>query len=252
MNNNKKLFLIIKALLIIICIKSTSFASEIVVYRNESMPWCGTINGKNDGITVDILNEITKHGGPKFKFITLPWARAQYKVKQNKCTSIIPLTRTKAREKHYKWIVKLVPNQIRFTITNKPKMQVKRPSSLTLSAFKPLKIGVIRGSAIIPNLIELGFNNIEEVNTAEMNAKKLSYGRIDAMVESEMVDIYLWNRIGQKKEDLIAGPAIGEVKYIYLGAALNFPQDIIEKVRIAMDKIRKNGILDKIYRKWKM
>jgi len=26
------------------------FASDVLVYRNESMPWCGTVNGKDAGI----------------------------------------------------------------------------------------------------------------------------------------------------------------------------------------------------------
>ena len=35
-------------------------ASEVLVYRYESMPWRGTADGKDAGIVVDILNAVTK------------------------------------------------------------------------------------------------------------------------------------------------------------------------------------------------
>ena len=39
---------------------------EVLVYRNESVPWCGTFKGEDAGITVEILREISKQGGPPF------------------------------------------------------------------------------------------------------------------------------------------------------------------------------------------
>ena len=236
----------------IVCImKSALWATEITVYRNESMPWCGTVNGKDAGITVDILNEVTKNGGPKFIFQSLPWKRAQYFVKRNKGTAIIPLTRTLMSEKHFNWIINLVPNNVRLTMARTPKMKVSRPASLSLSDFKGLRVGIIRGSAMIPILKELGFRKFEKVNTAEMNVKKLIFGRIDAMAESQWVDNYLWKQIGQKDADLIVGPYIGDAKYIYLAASLDFPKELNNMIKKAMDKVRKSGRLEIIMNSWR-
>jgi ABC-type amino acid transport substrate-binding protein len=247
----KTAFVILFILELLIVKDSLIFASEILVYRNESMPWCGTVNDKDAGITVEILHEIEKQGGPVFKFSSLPWKRAQLYVKKNKGTAIIPLTRTAARENQYKWIVKLVANKVRLTMAKTPKMEVSRPVSISsLSSYLGLRVGIIRGSAIIPTCKKLGFKYLEEANTAEMNVKKLSFGRIDAMVESQMVDNYLWKKFGENEEHLIAGPAIGDAKYIYLAASLNFPENLTEKIRKAMIKVRKNGRLEKILNSW--
>ena len=70
------------------------------------------------------------------------------------------------------------------------------------------------------------------------------------MVESQMVDNYLWKIFGENEEHLIAGPAIGDAKYIYLAASLNFPENLTETIRKAMIKVRKNGRLEKILNSW--
>jgi hypothetical protein len=135
-------------------------AAEVLVYRNESMPWCGTVDGKDAGIAVDILNAITENGGPKFKFISVPWKRAQNLIHMNKGTALIPFTRTATREKNHTWVIKLVPNQIRLTSARKPTSQVSIPSTLTLANSKSLNIGIVRGSAIIPAMKEMGFTKL--------------------------------------------------------------------------------------------
>ncbi len=236
--------------LFIYLIGSDVTASGVVVYRNESMPWCGTVDGKDAGITIDILNAVTKYGGPTFNFIAVPWKRAQVLIQNNRGTAIIPFTRTATREQHHTWIIELVPNQVRLTMARKPTLKVSVPSPPTLVNFKNSGIGIIRGSAVIPAMKTLGFTNLYEVNKAEQLAKMLNTGRFVAMAESKWVDNYVWNKIGQKGDDLIVGPNVGGIKYIFLGAALNFPPELTHQIRTAMEKVRKSGALDKILNKW--
>ncbi len=225
-------------------------ASEVLVYRNESMPWCGTVDGKDAGIMIDILNAVTKNGGPKFKFESVPWTRAQRLVQENKGTAIIPLTRVATREENHTWIIELVPNRARLTTARNPMRKVTIPSPLTLVNSKPLIIGIIRGSALNTSMKELGFTKLHEVNTAEQLAQMLSMGRVDAVVESKWVDNYVWSQAGLEGDDLIVGPNVGETKYIYLGAALNFPQEITNQIRKAMFEVKKSGALEKILTRW--
>ncbi len=246
----KQILSIITTILVSSLMVSSLFASEVLVYRNESMPWCGTVGGKDAGITIDILNAVTSNGGPKFKFKSVLWHRAQTFVQQNKGTCIIPFTRTATREKNHTWIIKLVPNQVRLTTARNPIIKVSIPPRLTLDNAKPLAIGIIRGSALIPHMKASGFVKLYEVGTAERLAKMLKAGHIQAMAESKGVDNYAWNQIGEKDDELIVGPNVGEIKYIYLAAALNFPPEITENIRNAMSKVRESGALEAILNKW--
>jgi polar amino acid transport system substrate-binding protein len=91
--------------LLFLVVGARAFATDVTVLGNESMPWNGIVDGKESGIMVDILNEATKNGAPKFIFkLGLPWVRAQQMVHEqnDQPTVIIPLTRTLEREKNYK------------------------------------------------------------------------------------------------------------------------------------------------------
>lgn len=240
----------LKALVISSIVSLSSQASEILVYRNESMPWCGTVDGKDVGMTVDILNAVTRLGGPKFKFQSVPWKRAQTLVQNMPNAAIIPLTRTPSRENLYTWIIALVPNQIRFTLAKNPIHKVSITNPLTLANAKSLSVAVLRGSAIIPSLDKLGVHQITEVNQIEQAAHMLRLGRVDAMVESKWVDHYAWHQIGQEQSNLVSGPNIGDVQFIYLAAAPNFPPELTHQIRLAMTKVKKSGELDEILNRW--
>jgi ABC-type amino acid transport substrate-binding protein len=225
-------------------------ASEVLVYRHETMPWCGTVDGRDAGVTVEILEQITLHGGPTFTYQSLPWKRAQIMVQKNTGTAIIPLTRTPTREANYSWIVPLVPNQIRLTLYNESAHFKGIIEGLDLEQAKALSVGVIQGSSIIPTLEALGFASIYEANDVEQLVDLLVKERFDAMVESKLVDIYQWQKLGYKKDALVAGPNIESVNYIYLGAAPDFPIEVAQEIRAAMAKIQANGIYDEILERW--
>lgn len=224
---------------------------EVLVYRNVSMPYCGTIDGKNVGIAVDVLREVTKNGGPKFKFKELPYKRAQAYVQQNPGTAIIPFCRTPEREKQHTWIIKLAPNQVCFKLARSPKEhRFSIPSPVTLESLKNLPIGIMRGHSSIPYMKKIGFTNIEEATTPEQNAYKLEAGRIAAWVATDWVASYLWKKVGKKEEDLIAGPNLQEIQYIYLAAGLDFPPELTQQIRKAMSKVKKSGEIENIIKKW--
>ncbi len=228
----------------------TYAGTEVLVYRHETMPWCGTIDGRDAGVTVEILEQITLHGGPTFTYQSVPWKRAQIMVQKHKGTAIIPLTRTPTREAFYTWIVPLVPNQIRLTFYNESKKHSALIKTLSLEHASELSVGVLRASSIIPTLEKMGFASIYEANDVEQLIDLLVKDRFDAMVESKLVDTYQWKKRGYQKETLVAGPNVEGVNYIYLGAGLDFPAEITEEIRIAMDKIKANGVLEGILARW--
>lgn len=243
---------VICILFVISCYSALLSAADnhVLVYRHETMPWCGTVEGQDAGITVEILEQITLHGGPSFTYQSLPWRRAQKMVHNTKGAAIIPLTRTPTREEHYTWIVPLVPNQIRLTYFNESPDNASLLQTISLERANELSVGVIQGSSIIPTLEGLGFASIYEANGIEQLIGLLMKGRYDAMVESQLVDTYQWKKLGHKKSDLVAGPNIEGVSYIYLGAGKDFPPEIAAQIREAMEKIKANGIYDEILSRW--
>lgn len=224
-----------------------SCATEVLVLGNESMPWNGIVDGKDSGIMVDILNEATKNGAPKFKFrLGMPWARAQIEVLKPSAelVAIIPLTRNPEREGRFKWIAELVPNEVRIVSYGRP-APIK-----SLDEAKHLSVGLILGHAAIPLLKQSGFTHIDHAKNAESNERQLFAKRIDALVDSRLVYRYLWKKIGQDTKDLQEGPVVGEVAGIYIAGQPNFPDDVAKSIAAAMEKMRRSGKLKEILNKW--
>lgn len=222
-------------------------AGEVLVLGNESMPFCGRVGGADAGIAVDILQAITAAGGPTFRFqLGLPWKRAQLLVQElsGHPVAIIPLTRTPTREKTYRWITPLIPHAIHLHTYRRD------PPLTSVEQAKELQLGVIRGSAILPELDRLGFTGVHEIANAETCARMLAAGRFDVLVESEWVDTYIWRSIGQDPEDLQRGPQVGPSHQIYLAAGIAFPPALADQIQEAMAHVRESGQLDEIYASW--
>src|SRR5690349_16228263 len=89
-------------------------AADVKVLGNESMPYCGAVDGKPAGLAVEMLDAATREGAPRFEFdFSIPWTRAQLLVHERPTLAIIPFTRIPEREKNYKWIAEL------FSFTNR-------------------------------------------------------------------------------------------------------------------------------------
>ncbi len=223
------------------------FAFDVKVLGTEAMPLCGIVDGKPSGVAVDVLTASTKYGAPNFEFrLTLPWARALKMVHEASSTpvAIIPLSRSPKREKIFKWITPLVPNQQRFATYGR-----KEPLK-TIDEAKTLSIGLLRGHSAIPLLKQIGFTKIDNANSTESNAMKLRYNRIDALLDSVWILAYSWKQIGENPKDLQLGPVFTET-VIYLGSGLSFPDDVAKSIANAIEQMKENGELQKIFDKWR-
>lgn len=223
------------------------FAATVDVYGLEAMPFCGVVDGNPVGIAVDVLNEATKHGAPNFKFtFDVPWPRATLRVQEskNKLVAIIPFTRSSPREDHFKWVAEIMSTEYRFYTYG-------RPSPIrSIDEIKDEKIGVVHGHAIIPMLEKMGLKFDSGAKTALKNAMKMEKKRVKIIADSDVISLYSWKQIGQNTKNLQQGPAIGEMKHVFIAAGLNFPDDVANSIFNAIEEMKNNGELQKIYDKW--
>ena len=221
----------------------------VVVLAHEFMPFNGLVTAKDGskqaaGMTFDILEESVKYGAPQFVHkYGLPWKRAQFMLYQagDSPTATVPFTRTPKRETSYTWIAELFPYDFRLAT-------YKRRTTLTIEEAKSLEIGIVRGSANIPFLRQLGVANIQEVTSPLQNAQKLAVGRIDAIATGQYIDTYYWRKIGMEVKDLQFTPL--EKRHIYIAGNLKFPSDIARRIHNAVRLMRENGTLQDILARW--
>ncbi|HWK45180.1 MAG TPA: transporter substrate-binding domain-containing protein [Stellaceae bacterium] len=221
-------------------------ASEIKVLGNESMPFCGLVDGKPAGMAVEILNAATREGGPSFSFdFSAPWAREMVQIHETTTLAIIPFTRTPEREALHKWIAELYPYKGHL-------VTVGRATPLkSIEEAKDLDVGVLNGSALQPVVTKLEFTKLQTVANDEINARKISAGRLEAWVVSQYVDKYLYAKIGQDPAQLQYGPDLGSEYHIYIAADLAFPEADAKSIADAVARVRASGELDRILQKYR-
>jgi len=219
--------------------------AEITVLANESMPYCGLIDGKPAGMAVEILNAASLVGAPRFRFdFSRPWARAQLEVLRNPQLAIIPFSRSKEREAHYQWIAVLWSSPLWLATSD------RQTELSSIAQAHGLRIGVLRASPFKPLLLSLGLNNLNEVPD-ENSARMLHAGHIDAWAVSAYVGAYLWKKIGQPPATLHFGPQLGAPFELYIAASPHFSVDDARAISIALKRVRSDGTLAKILAKYR-
>ena len=231
----------ILALVLVLLALSPVQGLEVKVYCGTFPPYAVLKDGKPYGIAVDILNEITKAGGPTFKFdFDTPWARALEAVKTEPTALIVPLTRSAARESSYQWVAELYPWTGRLVSYARTK-----PIQTAGEALK-LDVGVSNGSVLTQVLKDGGFLDIDIAKNDEVNAQKLVAGHLDAWAILDYMDKYYFDTLGLDRSKLQNGPQIGGKFVHYLGAGKGFSPEMAQSLAAAVKKLRDSGEVQKI------
>lgn len=222
-------------------------AEDVTVYGLNAMPLCGVVEGKPTGVAVEILNEATNYGAPKFIFeMDVPWARAQWQLQKTDGSlhAIIPFSRTPQREQNFKWLGELIKTQYHFYSFGRQD---------AVNSFEEAKknfIGVVSGHAIIPILEQAGISRLDKALDAEQNARKLFAKRFDTIAESDFIAKYNWQKIGRKSSEMLEGMPVGDITRVYIAAPLHFPDETAKRIENALEKMRKDGKMQQIMSKW--
>ncbi len=97
----------------------------------------------------------------------------------------------------------------------------------------------------------LVFSKLHLAKNAKHNALLLKHGRVQGMIESELVDKDLWKKVGLAAEDRITLFVFDTVEDIYLAASLDFPLDSAQRIREAVSQLSQARELERIRAQWR-
>ncbi len=207
----------------------TSFFSRVVIDDVQ-----------RPGVAYEIVAELFKLADEKFDIEILPWARAQYMVKNTPGSLIFPLSRTPTREKNYDWSVNIFNNQTHFITFNKTK--------LTAQTARDKQIGVQLKSSWDNWLTEQGYKNVYRVpGEGSELIKLLRNNRIDAWYTDQIIA----NSVLKKFDD----PGITysdpiQIFHTFLATNKSAPYSHMNKLKAAMVTLRQSGKLNQISEKY--
>ncbi|WP_417783716.1 substrate-binding periplasmic protein [Terasakiella pusilla] len=207
----------------------TSFFSN-VVSENPDRP----------GFGYELVAETFKLAGKDFEIIPLPWARAQYLVKNTPEALIFPLSWTPTRNAHYDWSLRIFSNHTHFIGFNKTK--------LTADSAHQKRIGVQLKSGWDNWLTEQGYQDVYRVpGDGKELIKLLRNDRIDAWYTDTIIGDYVIGHLDQKNFTY-SDPI--QTFQTYLATNRDVPYPHVAALKTAFKQLKDSGRLDEIFKKY--
>ncbi|WP_292390881.1 cache domain-containing protein [Methanosarcina sp. UBA5] len=173
----------------------TTMSVNLTYYTEQLPPYNYMENGTLKGISVDILEAVSKKMGKKVtreEINLVPWTEGYQNVLSHNNTILFTTVRIPEREQSFKWVGPI------YTYTN---VLFARPDSgITIESPEDLKkyrIGVIVDDIAVQQLLNAGVNKSQLVQETNASAiiEKLNNGEIDLWAYPEAAGRYLTEQV---------------------------------------------------------
>tara|TARA_B100000315_G_scaffold115297_1_gene105824 strand:- start:763 stop:1590 length:828 start_codon:yes stop_codon:yes gene_type:complete len=214
------------------------------IMTEEYPPYNFKENGKITGVATEVVQELLKRVGHPDNIKLHSWSLGYKLIQEKEGHILFSTTRTKVREKLFKWVGPLLPQKLVFFARKGSNYSF---STLT-EAKKVRRIGVYRDDVGDLLLKEKGFKNLDRVLDNKLNPKKLVAKRINLWLVGELVGIHLAGKAGlagkiEKVFDVLTRP-------LYIAFSKNTPDSVIEEWQKNLDEMKAGGTYKRILEKW--
>lgn len=160
-------------------------AATLNIYTEEWAPISFSVDGKPDGLAVQVVQEIQKRVNNQDPIKVVPWARGWKIMTEQANTVLFTMTRTPEREQLFSMIGPVAVGTTNF--------YALKNSQLNISSIDDAKqakaVGVYRSSVEEQLLMEHGLTNLAPSSTPLLSAKQLMKRRIDLWCNANLTEI---------------------------------------------------------------
>ncbi len=198
------------------------------------------------GISTEIVREILRRTGHPDNIEVMPWVDGYRLAQEEENIVLFSTTRSPMREKLFKWVGPLVPNNLAFF--------ARKGSAVSIASLEDAKkvkaIGVYKDDFGELLLKEKGFHNLDAVIENSLNIPRLLRGEIDLWIANELTAKHMIAKAG-------AGRRIEKVfevqkDYMSIAFSRNTSNEVVERWQQALDEIKADGTYAQIFSQWIM
>lgn len=243
-----------KKLIILLLLITSIYANEntkVTILTEHYPPYNMLVDGKVEGIGVDIVGAILKQLNSKQNtddIILTNWSRAYNLALKKKNHMVFSTAKTKEREKLFKWVGPIYETSLDLIAPKRKNIKIDK-----LEDIKKYKIGVVLNDFGEHVLLKKGFKeNIERVSGKD--AIKVSFKKM----QKDRIDMFAYIILSAKYSASDQGFDINDYESVYtllntsgyLAFNKDTPQSIVDSWQKALDEIKANGTLKKIMDKY--
>jgi len=228
-------------------------ANTVTIRADEWSPINGVPGAKDPGYMIELVTIILAKHGHEVEYRTMPWKRSIQMVREGEFDCVVGAYKSDAPD---------------FIFPEEPwgligsSFYVKKGSSwkyTNLNSLAEVRIGTIGGYAysdeldayIEANKANSKVNVLNANNALEQNIKKLSLGRIDVTIESDLVMNAKLKALGMENEIVVAGLlAPPENMFIACSPAKSTSSEYVKLFSDGLKELRASGKLKEILKKY--
>lgn len=217
---------------------------KIQLLADNYPPFNMAVDGKNfareeniQGFAADVLRETFKRAGIAYEMnLRFPWARIYQMALDNPDHGVFVTTRSAEREKLFKWVGPLGAHAWEVLA------RADSPISLgSLEEAGQYRFGTYKSNIIGNELRAKGLTVVETLRDQE-NVHKLQSGQIDLWATGDPSGRYLARQEGVTGLKRVLRVENGQ---LFLALNLQTPDEAVQRLQAALDKLRAEGFLDK-------
>lgn len=250
---------LIALLILLSCAEAPAQTLAEAVQQIENMQWMteqyppfnykDEQDGQLKGITVDILMEMFHKIGVKLTrddLKILPWARSYNILLEKPGTALFSTTYTIERLQHFKFVGPIIPTQVSIIAAKSKGLEIA-----SVEAMNRLKIGVVRDDIGDQLIRAQGVKDqaIHPNHSAFNMVQMLDKNRLDAIAYAEDIAKHQFLQAGMDPKDY---ESVYVLQKSHMGYSFHKSTDprILEPLRKALDELRADGTVDKIYARY--
>lgn len=225
-----------------------AWGAEITVVTEDWKPYNFQEGDKIVGFSTEIVEAVLQKANLSFTIELFPWARSYKMALEEKNVLIYTIARTEEREHLFKWVGPFAPRLMYL-------FKLKKRTDIVLNTLedaKKHKIGVVREDATTQLLLQHGFEVNKQLELAaaeDINQRKLFAERIDLIAGSELSVALQLKDMGLAFADLEKTIVLAKGDY-YMAFSQATDDDIVERVRKALNEVQQEGLIEKIKAKY--
>ena len=248
----RHLSLALSLLALLLGSQPASAGADIIVVTEELPPYNMTVDGKLTGMATEVVQAVLDEVGEQANIQSMPWARAYDIALNSENVLIYSIARTPQREALFKWVGVIAPT--RWYLFSLPGTHFNLKS---LEDARQYQIATVKEDVGEQYLIGKGFEvgrNLQSSNKYEHNYQKLKAGRVDLWISNELNAHYLVRQAsGNPNENAVPQLSLddlGGADGLCMAFSVNTSDELVERFRQALARIRADGRYDAIAARW--
>lgn len=227
-------------------------ATEIRMMTENYPPYNMEIDGELEGLSIDVLEAMLKQMNSKKDredIELLSWSESYSSALEVKNNMVFSTTRTKSREKLFKWVGPICKTIVGITALKSKNIVIKNASDLNKYKIGAMKSDIGETLLLENSISKNNIYTIDGTNSLATSFYRIEREIIDMLAYETKVAFYSIDLNGYEIDDYEVVYTL-EKNDLYFAFNKQTSDLVIQKWQKALDNIKSNGIYDKIIKNY--